>query len=88
MSKICLFSGLIFFFFLSFLFTTNVKSFTRLIHIVKSLYDHFFQGEAGPPLSLPKCAPGEYVTSDGKQLLCVPFGTSCNNNILCYLTQH
>lgn len=42
-----------------------------------------FQGEAGPALSLPKCEPGEYLTSDGKQLLCVKFGTLCNTSIMC-----
>ncbi|XP_078347015.1 uncharacterized protein LOC144632279 isoform X1 [Oculina patagonica] len=37
------------------------------------------RGEAGPALSLPKCEPGEYLTSDGKQLLCVKFGREvCN----------
>lgn len=37
-----------------------------------------FQGEPGSALSLPKCEPGEYLTSDGKQLICVKFGTLCN----------
>ena len=40
-----------------------------------------FQGEPGSALSLPKCEPGEYLTSDGKQLLCVKFGTLCNTYI-------
>lgn len=37
-----------------------------------------FQGETGPQITLPKCEPGEYLTSDGKQLICVKFGTLCN----------
>lgn len=32
------------------------------------------RGEQGPQISLPICEPGEYVTSDGKQLKCVKFG--------------
>lgn len=37
------------------------------------------KGESAPTLSLPKCQPGEYLTSDGKQLLCFPFGKEvCN----------
>lgn len=37
------------------------------------------RGEAAPALSLPKCEQGEYLTSDGKQLICVKFGKEvCN----------
>lgn len=37
------------------------------------------RGEPGPTLSLPKCEPGEYLTSDGKKLICVKFGKEvCN----------
>ena len=37
-----------------------------------------FQGEPGSAIVLPKCGPGEYITSDGKQLTCVKFGMLCN----------
>ena len=40
-----------------------------------------FQGEPGLAFSLPKCEPGEYLTSDGKQLICVKFGTLCNTDL-------
>ncbi|XP_068674815.1 leucine-rich repeat LGI family member 2-like isoform X1 [Montipora foliosa] len=32
------------------------------------------KGESSSAMVLPKCGPGEYLTSDGKQLLCIPFG--------------
>lgn len=42
-----------------------------------------FQGEPGLAFSLPKCEPGEYLTSDGKQLICVKFGTLCDTWDMC-----
>ena len=53
-----------------------------LIENICAVFDWLllFQGEPGSALSLPKCEPGEYLTSDGKQLICVKFGKLYNTS--------